>query len=1014
LRNPLALGSGALLAAALLAGCNDSVTCIFTSGCGNGPGAISDNEAALPVDGDVIVDGRPDVVGFFPSGSQNPGTIPIVVVFSETMLGATLLGALEVVPILGGGTFGQPVQGLSQALVSDGRVLLLFPLVATGMEGLPAGDYIVRLAPTAEVTDLTGQELDRTAGEQIGDFTIALTPPTVPRLVTTFPAAGAVDQSPTTEIVAVFDRAVTPQSVTPLSFDVRVDGVDPVSDPPAEPVVVQVGATSAPDPRAWVWRSLDGAGRAQSLGEDAQVELRISPAASPITDEDGGIVPPATVTFRTLPFAPPLAASLLSDPPDAIGLANLTDGDVEELTIEVELDGLQPNDTIDLFLFGLQRSEMPDPPLIAVQRSVQLTGTAPIQSVVFTREQIPLQLSDAPADVRFEDGPVTFAFRARRGSRVSPLRVLDLDPDPLVIQDPLLDTQAPTVSDLVGTIGTTVFRSDQRGLSLAGQADEPLRAVEVSTPLGGNGTLPPVVGSSPGGLFLAAPVPLGRLDAPGTTTFTFAARDEALNTAPSLTGTYTQLGAVGPGAWTPGADITVQVFDAGTLGPLAGAQVIVHADMGDGVSYPFVQAATTLGDGSVTVSTAGPPSVAAIVTVAAGAYDLFTLHGTPSTRLSVPLFTANRLPASAVGAARTTDPAAIALLPGLDQRFDDSRRPVELPRGFPEVSCGTIQGVLACTYGPEPIAARQLGARTFHAGDFTQTEPAFSAAQLVQAFALEVPLAPASPGQAQQGDLEIPFLLFDAQAPPDEAALPMPAFDFRVDAGSGIDLAMLDDDPATSGTLFATVETLVPGIGGAVAVATGLSYPRGAGLWTVRAAAPGAITPAGSLGSQGTVETDPYVRVEAVDLAGNAVGVRPRLSDVLAGAPAPEFRALAVPTQLAPAAGAPSAGQAFTVTLAHAIGDERAMGGLYRVRLVDQAGRGWDLWRFDPPGASDVAVRVVDPMDAGALGLADGSVTSTTAAYAWSTLAPLDFLWSDVEREFELFSRGAPLTFSKP
>jgi hypothetical protein len=674
LRNPLVLGSAALLAA-LLSGCNDSVTCVFTSGCGSGPGAISDNEAALPVDGDVIVDGRPDVVGFFPTGSQNPGTIPIVLVFSETMLGATLLGAVEVVPILGGGTFGPPVQGLSQALVSDGRVLLLFPLVATGMEGLPAGDYIVRIAETAEVTDLTGQELDRTAGEQLGDFTIALTPPTAPRVVTTFPAAGAVDQSPTTEIVAVFDRPVTPQSVTPFSFDVRVDGADPANDPPATPVVVQVGSTSAPDPRAWVWRSLDGDGLPQSLGADAQVELRLSPAASPITDEEGGIVPPVTVTFRTLPFAPPLGASLLSDPPDAIGLANLTEGDAEELTIEVELDGLQPNDAIDLFLFGPQRSEMPDPPLIALQRTVQLTGTAPIQSVVFTREQIGMQLSDTPADVRFEDGPVTFAFRARRGARVSPLRVLDLDPDPVVIQDPLLDTQAPTVTDLVGTIGTTVFRSDQRGLSLAGQADEPLRAVEVSTPLGGNGTLPPVVGSSPGGLFLAAPVPLGRLDAPGTTTFSFAARDEALNTAPSLAGTFTQLGALGPGAWTPGADITVQVFDAGTLGPLAGAQVIVHADMGDGMNYPFVQTATTLGDGTVTVSTAGAPAVAAIVTVAAGAYDLFTLHGPPSTRLSVPLVTSNRLPASAVGAAQTTDPAAIALLPGLDQRFDDSRRP---------------------------------------------------------------------------------------------------------------------------------------------------------------------------------------------------------------------------------------------------------------------------------------------------------------------------------------------------
>jgi hypothetical protein len=57
---------------------------------------------------------------------------------------------------------------------------------------------------------------------------------------------------------------------------------------------------------------------------------------------------------------------------------------------------------------------------------------------------------------------------------------------------------------------------------------------------------------------------------------------------------------------------------------------------------------------------------------------------------------------------------------------------------------------------------------------------------------------------------------------------------------------------------------------------------------------------------------------------------------------------------------------------------------------------------------------VVDVGDAGAVGLADGDLEATAAAYAWDSFSALDFLWSDVERDFELFSRAAPVTFQKP
>jgi hypothetical protein len=267
--------------------------------------------------------------------------------------------------------------------------------------------------------------------------------------------------------------------------------------------------------------------------------------------------------------------------------------------------------------------------------------------------------------------------------------------------------------------------------------------------------------------------------------------------------------------------------------------------------------------------------------------------------------------------------------------------------------------------------------------------------------------------------LEVESLLDDPGLAPEDATQEVRAFNFRLDAASGVDLLDLADDPATTGALFADVEVLIPGLKGALAVSQALSYGPSGGPWSVRAALPGAITAAGSLGADEIVDPDPFVRVEIVDDAGNAAGARPRLSTILAlppSPPDPEFRALSVPTPLAPLQGANSGGQAFDLRLTHVIGDERAENqkGLYRVELEDLAGRVWTVWRFDPSGAADVRLRVVDPADGAGTGLADGTLLLRASAYAWSGLDPLNFLWSDLEREFELFARAEEISFLKP
>jgi hypothetical protein len=998
------VGLGLLPFVLVAGGCTDNVACVFANGC-TGPSS-NGNSAIPPVDGEWILEAAPRILGVFPDGGQSAGTTPIVIVFSETMQNNSLGDAFEIVPLAGGGLGGQPLRGVPQVLLAEGRVLVLLPQGTQSQAPLAIGDYLVRLAQDANVLDLTGQVLNADLGARVGNFTVVANPPTVPRVLTTFPANAAENQGDTTQFVAVFDRPLDAQTVDPGSFDVRVNGANPTNDPAAVPLQIGGGTGTFRDTRVFLWRSVDTSGNPASLGKGAAVEVRLSPSGDPIQDEDGNNLAATTVSFDVLPFAAPLSASLLSDPNDAIGLANLTDGNPEELELEVLFDMAQTNDFLDLYLFGTQATDAENPPVIALLRTHRLTGTTPIASLILAREDIPILSSNSsPSSVRFKDGAVTFAFVLRRSGVATPVRLLDLDPDPGTILDPELDTTAPTVRRLLGTTNTASFRSDLRGLSLAGDADETLRSVEVDTPLGNNDPLAPVVGSDAAGLFLAAPVSLGRAPDEGTS-FTFVARDHAQNAATPLAGGYRQFGALGPDPFTPGQSVEVEVFDSGDLLPLSNVTVLVHSDAGDGLNYPFFRSATTGLDGRVTVTTAGAPSSGAILTLVRNGYDLFTLHGVPTTRVSIPLRPSSQGLARIAGGVRTEVPSAL-IIAGLDMRFDDSRRSVDLPRGFLDTGCTTGDG-LSCTHAEATILEDRLGARSFFAGDFSQA--VFDPAELLQAFVLSVPHAPVAPNGIQFAFLELGGVLADGKTT--EHAQEVPEFLFRLPAASGVQ-APFQDDLDTTGEPFVSVDVLIPGLSGSIAVGTGIALGA-PDLWTIRSAFPGAVTAAGALGRQGVVDTDPFVRVELVDQEGDAAGIRPRLSTIQAGGPQPEFLALAAPTLLAPAAQGTTGGQAFTLRLRHVIGDERSVGGLYRVEMRDSSSRGWSLWRFDASGSADVELRVVDPADGGVVGLANGNLTARMSAYAWSGLVATDFFWTDVERRFELFARAQPVSFAKP
>lgn len=1003
----------------LASSCDDNIACVYFTGCAGATdpdGSLSapGDAAVFPVDGQWIELGRPMITQLRPSstGDPVPGSTPVVLVFSESMNAASLADAFEIVPT----GFGiLPPGPLDQALVGDGRMLVLFP----STDFLP-GEYQVQLAEGARVLDLTGQRL--LASDQVlGTFTVDAGEPDA-QVVASWPISGTNGQSETTEMVVVFDRELDASTVDADSFDVKLGTttpVDPAFDPDPTFVVVDGGGA---DGRALVYQSLDDDALPFRLGTDTEVTITVSPDAAPMLDGDGITVPEATVSFTTAAFAAPLAANFMSAPPDAIGIANLTFGSGSELLIQVELADGEPNDLVDVIFFGVDRSaEDPETAeTVAFLRSVQLDDAAPILSASFDLVDLNLLSDGTPESVRVAEGPVSFAFRVRRGGTSSPLTVLDVDPLLPGIQDPVLDTVPPVLEEFLFPSGSTsLARSAQRDLVITGRASEAVVAVEVTSDVGDNtpgGMLPEVIGSTEDGVFIARPVSVSGGIVEGEVAFTAIAYDAARNPSPAVNGTFRQLGVVGPVAHTLGDDLTVEVYDAQTFELLQGALVVTHADMGNAMDFPYHDDATTGAGGTATVGTPGAPSVGTILTVDMPGYDLFTYHGVAASRISVPLVaTGVSANASVLGnVVEASEPARVALEFGLvDSFLSDSRRPEEATPTYGVPACEEVGD--DCGYGPESIRPDRLGAQTFVAGDALQEEGSYSAADLVQAFDLRIPTRPTAPGQSDETFVNVPFLLDEPGVPSSERPLDIVPIQMVGAFTIGIDSDALVGDDRTTGDPFVTVESTVPGVPGAVTVGLGIAFPQVTdGLWVVRAAYAGAVSDVGFFGSAGVVDSDPFVRAEMRDMDGNRAGHRPRRS-TLATLPGGIMIPGNVPLLFTPPAGGSSGGEAYAFILSNAFIDLQAVGGLYRVSLRDDDGRGWTLWKEDGDDASGLTiVAVPDLTDAGSSGLSDGTITCQLSSFGWPTLDTTSFLWADVEREYSIYSHSAPVTFSQP
>lgn len=1013
------VGAGTLAVAALaLSGCGDNPACVFGpgncgGGSGTGPGGGSlGSQASLPFTGQWIEDGEPTVQSFRPGPGQIATTTPIVVVFSESMAPDSFDDAITVQSVFDGvGGTGLPVLA-SLNLVGDGRVLVILP--AFPLE--PNTNYDVFVSDGAAPRDLTGQLLQTGADGLLGRFTTAGVDPATPQVVATYPADGDLGQGEGSEIVAVFDRAVDPTTVTSDSFQVLADGVDPTFD--VEPTALTLaGPLPLDETRVYTWRQVDGDGDVVPFAGVTNVELALSPAGAKIATNAGDEMDVVTATWRLASFRPPLAAALQSDPTDAIGIANLTAGSGNELDLRVTVEALESGDRVGAFLFGTDPNDAAV--TFAVFRSVTL-DSGPVDEVAFTADDLDLLISTEPLEAIFADGSVAIALRVRRGVTSSPLFVIDTDLEEPDVQDPVLDTTGPELLDLTNPSGGfDMFRSDVRDLVLTGRASETLRAIEVVAGGADNGTLTAPVGSNELGDFIAAPVPLGILDpADPPVAYTITLYDRALNQSEvTLEGLFTQRGAVGPDPIVAGGDVRVLVYDAETLAPIGEAAVMTHADA---AGFGFVDAAITDASGDAILSAADGAADGTILSVYADGYERFTFHGLPTARIQVPLRPTLGATGSAAGSVTSGDAAVSLFLPLLDIRLADTRRADGSAPTFAGGACTSLPfggSTLDCPFGPEPVSAGRLGVQTLISGEFNiASVELFSPIAAIQAFGWVAPAAAIDAGGVGDETFIVQQLLNAPDVPESERATGLDPLLLSSAATTGVDFDDLVDDPSFTGEPIVSVEALVPGQSRAVAVGLGVAFPvDGADdAWTVRTAHAGAVVGEGSLADAGSVDSDLFARAEFLDGTGNRAGQRPRVS---------AFETLPIPFALfppgvpqltTPAPGGAVVGPGSTLEFSDTLLDSQAQPGLYRLTVTDAGGERWVVWRVDAPDAGGTtSVRLPDLADGGGESFTDGELSLELAVFGVPGFDPTNFLWSDLTREYDAYAVSAPVLFDQ-
>jgi hypothetical protein len=948
----------ALCSLGLVAACGNNVASLFNRGRGGGgPG----DESGIVLVGALgkLVDTRPRVVEAFPQSGGWPTTVPILIVFNESISRDSVEP-----PTTGGGPPTPPritlrAQGTTQSLpvlidyLFGDTAVLLRPATA-----LPAtATFEVVVAP--DVTDLDG--VTKGGADQIVATFRADQADTLDdgRILATLPAANAREVYRESEFLVVFDRPADTASVSDTNLFLRAGGT-PIDAEISTPVRTQGVA----DPR--IFRIQPDDPLAGALAHELVV-------ADSITFENGvgnldfGNRTPF-LEFRTVAFAPPTRVSIGNAPagfPDKINAQSLANA-----TVEVEVDASAPAGArVDLRVYGLDPETQATGDIFFFDSSLSLPAAGP------TTISFPIgTVLGTAADLRFEEGPLVLVAQVVQGDASSSFTTTADGST-----DPRIDVTPPTFAGFLPPVANAPndVAIDHDFLTLLGRASERIGSAELT-----DGTRTVALWSAAAdGAFMMRPIGTPRSGLPASLTLSLT--DLAGNVSTTTQGARVLRRGYAVG--TQSGRLSVEVYDDATLAPIAGATVVVESAQPQNPAVGRRIEVTGV-DGRAVFD--GLTLARVTITAIAADHHLLSLVDTPAAEVSLPL-----IPTGA--AASATLSGQLAFIPVAGQSARIGINTLLDPLAFEVAPSPSALTTIPST----PIRAGRATLFSAYVGSFepvaTPTFASFNCAICGPTGAgTAVPLLPASGTgtvQTTQAVVASTGLVGGLLGPY--------AVDFALATGLG----------AVDGPVVVRPVATFGGFAGAMLL--------GAGFATLVANATYSINanwPLASIGAIGPLGPVLWIQSQARDASGNTSIHRALLSNATLGFVFDTGAPLGVPTITAPAG--PS-NDSPAITFADRLDASLLPGGFgfHTLELEDASARRWYLVQQDFDGAGGQRTLQV-PLRAGmgVAALADGGwqVRASSELMFGTDVADGQFTFEERYRQMVKASRTSKMEFT--
>lgn len=943
-----------------LAACDTNVGVIFDpNGPGGGSGAES-NKVVVPIGGDTRST-RPRVVDVQPKGSGWPGTVPVVVTFSQSMNLKTLQ------PTSTAGTdarlfvrLKESTQALPAAYdtLDGGRTIVLRSTIElTNPTNVP---YEVVLR--AESRDVDGLRTQSSTDEVLAEFTTDAPPESEDgKVVAVVPRGGQTNVPREGDVFVFFSRPANLSSITATSMRIRASGGADVTGAYA----AGLNTLGVDDTRVVRFRPAAQLAAGQrydlilqntiSFGQEGTLEL---PSRSPFS------------SFTTSQVGAPesvLVGNPLAGYPDKVNRSNF-----QNLALHVEVPAdTAAGDTVVARIYGQDASTTTANDVTYVERSATVPAAG--NQVVTIDFSGALGSLDRPA---FGDGEATLVAQLRRGdSRSGYIHNA-------AGNQPIFDLTAPTLVRVgpPGVATGNVFYTDQNEATLYGKASERIAVATLAT----STATAALHASANDGTFFLGPVALNRTDIP--VPFSLSLTDLAGNSvAAAIDGQFVQRGFTNG---TVGSSLEVEVYDDATLDPVSGAVVVLDPGVPTVPPGPGRLVATTGANGRVLFT--GLTAAAQTITAVRSGYHLVTLYASPAAFASLPLRPQQGATAVFRGTVGLVPTAGTSALIG-NTAIDD---PAVLAVATTTASPNVIPATNILANRPQLLSGFAGNFEPSAVPTYTQQGNSLNGAT---GLTLGVPGAPLAAGSDQAQSLQLGLALTGTASLSNGYIV-----DFA--SATGLDTANL-----TGGKPLVRVMGAFAGFGSQALAGVGFASSLGGASYNVGGNFSTALS--------GLTTFLPlfWVATEARDSAGRISRHRGLLDPASGGVFAP-LAPMGIPVVTAPAA---PAGSAPAITFADVI--DPAIPPVIAIAdllLQDTAGRQWRVLATDTDGIGGTeTVQVPDLAGTGATGLANGTWSARVESrifFSTSGATAAQFVLAERRRQEINYARSLAVTFAVP